>query len=348
MPNAKFDAKSFNPEAFKYTVDRVPNLKLNELRKSRAVTGDEDIKNLFAAQDGTAYARVAMKGLADGEAVNYDGQTDIIASNTKTFERGVVVVGRAKSWTETGFSYDITSGVDFMDNIAQQISEYWDGVDQKIILSALKGVFSMIADAKSKEFVDLHTYDITGADDGKITETTLNSAMQQACGDNKKAFSMVFMHSTVSTNLENLNLIRHLTYTDKDGMTRALDMYTWNGRLVIVDDDMPISEDGAYITYVLGIGAVTWEAIPVRKPYSMSSDESTNGGQDTLFSRRRNALGFKGISYEKKVQASPSPTNAELENGENWVLVHSGETDEKDRSYINHKSIPIAQIISKG
>lgn len=43
MPNTKFDAKSFNPEAFKYVVDRVPNLKLNELKKSKALTGNPDI-----------------------------------------------------------------------------------------------------------------------------------------------------------------------------------------------------------------------------------------------------------------------------------------------------------------
>ncbi len=29
MPNAKFDAKSFNPEAFGYMVQRVPNLTMN-------------------------------------------------------------------------------------------------------------------------------------------------------------------------------------------------------------------------------------------------------------------------------------------------------------------------------
>lgn len=37
MANAKFDSKSFNPEAFKYLRERVPNLKMNELLKSRAV-----------------------------------------------------------------------------------------------------------------------------------------------------------------------------------------------------------------------------------------------------------------------------------------------------------------------
>lgn len=205
--------------------------------------------------------------------------------------------------------------------------------------------------AKSQEFVDKHTYDVTGADDGNVTATTLNSAMQQACGANKKAFSMAFMHSAVATNLENLNLIKHLTYTDKDGMTRDLDLYTWNGRLVVVDDALPAVDGDAgttYTTYVLGVGAISFEDIGAKVPYEMSRDPKTNGGEDTLYSRQRKVFAPKGISYEKKVQASLSPTDAELKNGVNWTLVHSGEAEEGNRSYINHKAIPIARIISKG
>ena len=73
MANSKFDSKSFNAEAFKYMVDRVPNLNLNELKKSRALAGNPDIRGVFTAQNGTAYARLAMRGLIDGDAVNYDG-----------------------------------------------------------------------------------------------------------------------------------------------------------------------------------------------------------------------------------------------------------------------------------
>ena len=29
---AKFDSKSFNAEAFRYAVERIPNLKLNEIK----------------------------------------------------------------------------------------------------------------------------------------------------------------------------------------------------------------------------------------------------------------------------------------------------------------------------
>jgi hypothetical protein len=80
----------------------------------------------------------------------------------------------------------------------------------------------------------------------------------------------------------------------------------------------------------------------------MARDPKTNGGQDTLYTRQRKVFSPKGISYEKKVQASLSPTDAELANGANWDLVHSGEAEEAERSYIADKVIAIARIRSKG
>lgn len=404
MPNDKFDSKSFNPQAFKYMVGRVPNLHMHEIKKSKALAGNPDIKaTLGGSQGGTGYARIAMRGLLDGDAVNYDGQTDIAATSTKTFEQGVVAIGRAKAWVEKDFSYDITGGIDFMQNIADQVGEYWDGVDQDTIIAILQGVFSMTG-KKNAEFVSAHTYDVTGKVEGNMSATTLNSATNKACGANKKKFSLVFMHSDVATNLENLNLVAHLKYTDKDGVQRELDLYTWNGKLVIIDDDMPTEEhegfyikakstdEGAlkvvkdsvspdekqiklesvtptaddyetpaagdyvvfvdayteYTTFVLGNGSIGYENLGVKVPYEMNRNPEKNGGQDTLYSRQRKVFAPFGISYEKKSQASLSPTDEELKKGENWSLVHSGETTESSRSYINHKAIPIARIISRG
>lgn len=396
MANSKFDSKSFNAEAFKYMVGRVPNLTMNEIKKSRALSGNPDIRSTFTSQNGTAYARLAMRGLIDGNAVNYDGQTDITATSTKTFEQGVVVVGRAQSWSEKDFSYDITGGVDFMGNIAEQIAQYKDGLDQKTILAVLKGIFSMTG-TKNLEFVNAHTTDVTAEGSGVMSATTLNSATNKACGANKKKFTLVFMHSDVSTGLENLNLIERLKYTDSNGIQRSLDLGTWNGKLVIVDDDMPVEEgffdsvqgaDGAlkivadsaspttgeiklsevtnyfgsktlaagmfvtkgarYTTYVLGDGAIFYEDIGAKVPYSMARDEKTDGGVDILYIRQRKVFAPFGISYEKTSQASLSPEDAELENGANWSLIHSGESSEGDRSYINHKAIPIARIFSRG
>ena len=346
MPN-KFDAKSFNPQAFKYKADRIPRTRMNEMRKSRVLTGNPDIRAVFTTQDGTAYARLAMRGLLDGDAVNYDGQTDITATSTKTFEQGVVVVGRAKAWVEKDFSYDITGGQDFMDNVAKQVADYWQDIDQDTLLAILRGVFTMTS-TKGAEFVKKHTYEV----DGPMEATTLNSATAQACGDHKKKFSMIFMHSVVSTNLENLNLLTALKYTDKEGVTRDLTLYTWNGKLVIVDDGMPTeqAEDGStvYTSYVLGEGTINYEDIGAKVPYEMARDPKTNGGQDTLYTRQRKVFAPFGLSYEKAKQASLSPTDEELADGSNWDLVHSGEATEAERSYVNDKVIAIARIKSKG
>lgn len=348
--STQFDSKHFNPQAFKYIVDRVPNFKLNQLLKSKALKSNNDIRNVFSSQNGVAYAKIAMRGLLDGDSINYDGETDIIASSSKSYEQGIIVVGRAKAWTEKDFTFDVTGGVDFIDDIATQVSEYWTEQEQNILLSTLKGVFSMTGTVNS-EFVDAHTFDVSSTDDGMVTTTTLNSAMQKACGDNKKKFTMVLVHSTIATNLENLNLIKNLTYTDVEGMTRDIELYTWNGRLVLVDDSVTtevVGSDTIYTSYVLGDGAFSYENIGAKMPYEMSRDASSFGGLDVLYSRRRVAFAPFGISYEKVNQVSNSPTLEELEDGENWSLVHTGETDTADRDYILHKYIPISRIISLG
>lgn len=163
---------------------------------------------------------------------------------------------------------------------------------------------------------------------------------------------MIFMHSVVSTNLENLNLLTALKYTDKEGVTRDLTLYTWNGKLVIVDDGMPTeqAEDGStvYTSYVLGEGTINYEDIGAKAPYEMARDPKTNGGQDTLYTRQRKVFAPFGLSYEKAKQASLSPTDDELADGTNWDLVHSGEATEAERSYVNDKVIAIARIKSKG
>lgn len=349
----KFDSKTFNPQAFGKYVERIPQLKKNELIKSGALKGNTEIRNAFSSQTGTAYAILPMYGLLDGEPLNYDGSTDITATSTTTYERGVVVVGRAKSWVEGDFSVDITGGVDFMDNVAQQVAEYFDGVDQGTLLAILEGIFAMTG-ATNKTFVDNHTYDVTTVDTGVCDASTLNSAIQKAGGDNKSKFTMVIMHSTVATNLENLNLLAYLKQTDSNGIQRELGLATWNGRTVIIDDDMPVADvaesskgqgDGytKYTTYVLGEGAFDYENIGAKVPYEMDRNPMVKGGQDTLYVRQRKCFAPYGISYTKKSQATLSPTDAELKNGANWELVNDG-----NGKTINHKAIPIARIVSKG
>lgn len=234
----KFDSKTFNPNAFGKYVDVIPKRKKNELVKSKALQPNTQIKQAFSNQTGVVYATLPMYGRIGGVPLNYDGQTDITATGTTTYERGVVVVGRAAAWIEKDFSEDVTGGAGFMSNVARQVSEYWDDVDQTILLSILKGIYRMTG-AENLKFVNGHTLDITGATTNVVGAGTLNTAIQKASGDKKAKFGLVIMHSAVATNLENLQLLSYMTYNDAEGIQRQLSLATWNGRVVLIDDGMP-------------------------------------------------------------------------------------------------------------
>lgn len=353
-----FDHKTFNGEAFGSYIETLPRLKRNELLKSGALVNSSKIKNLLSSQTGSFYGTIPMHGRIGGDAVNYDGVTDIDTSTLETFHYSVIAIGRAKGWTEKDFSQDITAGEDFMDVVGKQVVEYWDDVNTDLLLSILKGIFSMTG-AKNLEFVNDHTHDISEhATDNVATATTLNTAIQKACGDNKQKFSLILMHSQVATNLENLKLLSYLKYTDADGIERDLALATLNGKAVLIDDSLPTEEvaetsEGAgdgytkYTSYVLGNCSIEYADLGVANAYEMDRNPSKFGGETALYTRERIAFAPYGFSFTKSSVATNSPTNVELEKGSNWSLVNNGQSGSSLKT-IDHKAIPIARIITRG
>lgn len=307
-----FDKKNFNAEVFAGYVNRMPNTKRNAMIQSRAIRPRPDLAAAMKDQTGGNYITTTLTGLISGSVPqNYDGQTDITTSSTETFKHSRVVVGRMNGWTENDFSKDITGGQDFMENIAQQISEYWSEVDQDTLLHILKGIFAMTG-AENLEFVNNHTSDVTAVvnADGKtgyMDATTLNSAMQKACGDNKTAFSLAIMHSTVSTNLENLKLLTYLKYTDADGMEREIGLASLNGRMVLVDDDMPVAHHEAVYT------KTSDTAIDAAKTYYTRSGSESAGYTYTAVASP--AVGSIGNYYEMTTKAYTTYTTFVLGDG---------------------------------
>ena len=353
-----FDAKLFNGEVFQKYVDRVPNMHLNTLIKSGAIVGRPDLAGAMSDQVGGNFLTTPLKGLIGGTPLNYDGVTTITSSGTKTYSHSRVVVGRAKAWTEKDFSYDITGGVDFMQNVAEQVAEYWDEQDQAMLIKILDGIFDMEDDAGA-EFAEEHTHDVTGVTNsegvlGYMDATTLNTGMQKAMGDHKQKFSLTLMHSAVATHLENLKVLTYLKFNDANGIERDLNIGTLNGRMVIVDDDMPVITEGSgtsavkkYVSYVFGQGAVEYTNCGAKVPAEMARDPYKNGGEDTLITRNRKCFAPYGISFSGIGNiATLSPTDDELADGANWEIVNTNEGTSK--IYLPHKAIPIARIISLG
>lgn len=356
----KFDNKIFNAEAFAHYVNRVPNLTRNELAKCGAVGTHAAAAAALGNQTGALYCRVPYFGLIDGStSQNNDGSTDIQSTSTTTYEQGFIAARRMDGWTERSFSKSITAGVDFMDNVAAQIAEYKWEVKQKMLLDVLDGVFSMkpgadVAGTAAKDFLAKHVYDISSetGDDAKMGAATLNKAIQRAGGDNKNVYRLVIMHSEVATNLENMKLLKYMTYNDGNGIERELSLATWNGRVVLIDDNMPTKSgsrnaktgeaETIYTTYVLGMNSIFLGNLPEEHPYEMARDPKVNGGMDTLYVRDAFYIGVEGISFEKPASITASASNADLRNGDNWKIINDG------KKAIDIKSIALCKILSKG
>ena len=232
----KFRDKIFNEEVFEKYLKTLPSTKENSLIKNGLFTTVNKYKSRMSEQTGGYAVLEPIKARLGGTPVNYDGNTNIPkGAERDTFFQRKICFGRAQAWGEYDFSADIT-GTNFMAE-AQEVKDFWDEQRQSTALSILKGIFSMTGGANGL-FVSKHTYDISENVDSVLGADTLNRAAQKALGDKKGQFDVIFMHSAVSTNLEGLNLIQFLKYTDSNGIERDLTIGTFNGKLVVVDDEV--------------------------------------------------------------------------------------------------------------
>lgn len=233
---AIFDKKTWNDLVFQKYLKKVPNLKENSLLKNGVLQNNASLATRLVDGVGGNTLLEPIKGLLDGDYVNYDGATDITTSSRGTFQQKKIVVGRAKGWEEKDFSTELT-GVNWMEGLATEVAEYWQGVDMETILAILKGIFAM-ADTAGADFVDKHTLEVND----NIDATTINTAAQKAFGDKKKFVSMAFMHSRTALTLENLQILDYLKYTDSNGITSNIDIAQQGNKVIIIDDEMPILE----------------------------------------------------------------------------------------------------------
>lgn len=336
-----FDGKNWNSAVFQKYLETIPRVKQNALLKSGVLRSRSDLKSLLVDQVGGNYVNVPIIGRIGGSVLNYDGDTDITATGIGTYLQSMIVFGRAKAWQEKDFTQDIT-GKDFMEEIAKQVATYWDDVDEADLLAVLAGIFGVTDDSFSTN----HTLDITSGVGAaaNVGPTTLNNAIQKAAGANKNIFTLAIMHSQVATNLENQQLLEYWKQTDADGIQRPTNLASWNGRTVLIDDELvdTSGSDPVYTTYILGQGAIDFCDCGAKVPNETKRDALTDGGIDMLITRQRHLLAPVGFSYTDTSKISPMASD--LATSANWALVK----DSSNTNFYPSKAIPIARIKSLG
>jgi hypothetical protein len=231
----------------------------------------------------------------------------------------------ANAWSVNDLAKTL-SGDDPMGALVALISDYWIRVDQKLILSSLKGIFASATMAGNKLSIASETVAGQSAATGLNGATFVDATVK--LGDRGDRLTAIAMHSATEAALRKLDLIDFIP--DSEGKAQ---IKSFQGRRVIVDDNMPVragTTDGfVYTSYLFGPGAFARGVAPMAgKP--LQGGHGTEGvewersalNSDTSFvNRRRFILHPRGVKFNSAAVAGTSPTEAELETASNWTRV---------------------------
>lgn len=336
----------FDDELFVHSWKSAPDPTKTALLDSGVMVSDSLIANQIQS-DGNFYT-VPFYNVLSGTPLNYNGQTDITASEIDGGVQSGIVYGRAAGFTARNFTAEL-SGADPMGHITSSVARYWAKYRQGVLIGIMGAIFGITgASGNAKKWADNHTVDLGSATATPYTigATDLNNLATQALGDNKTEFKVAIMHSNVAKTLENMQVLEYWKQSDANGVQRPLALASANGYTVIIDDGVPaeaVGGEGAnkdlikYTTYLLGSGVIRNAAGRVDHPVDTEYDPAKNGGQEYLYTRMRETIHPNGFSF--KIPSSgwtQSPTDAQLFATANWSIVY------------DPKAIPIARLITNG
>lgn len=230
------------------------------------------------------------------------------------------------------------AGADPMEAIAALVADYWVRQEQRMLISAVQGVF---ADNEANDSGDM-IVDIALGGAGTPTVANLFSAeavidAQQTLGDSQGDVGVIAVHSVVFSRAKKNNLIDFIP--DARG---EVDIPTFLGLRVVVDDGLPrvnVSGNDEFSSYLFGAGSIARGVGTPRVPTEVERAPlaGDGGGQEFLVSRVEWAHHPRGFAWLAANQAGESPTNTELQDAANW-----------DRRFNERKQIKLAELRTNG
>lgn len=270
---------------------------------------------------GTTFNMPHFNDLDDTESnVSTDedaGVNDMTPLKTGTGREISIRLSRNQGWSSADLAAAL-AGADPMESIASRVANYWIRQAQRIIIASIQGV---IADNIANDSGDM-VNDIT-AGGGAVTVVNLFSAEAfidaiQTMGDAGEDLVAVAVHSVVFRRMQKNNLIDFIP--DSNGV---INIPTFLGRRVIVDDGLPVVANGPnfeYSSYLFGAGSIASGVGQAQVPTAVEREERAGkgGGIETLHNRVEWLYHPRGMQFIDAGIAKTSPTNAELAAAAQW------------------------------
>jgi hypothetical protein len=243
----------------------------------------------------------------DAEVVLTD-TTDLTVSGITTGQDVAVKLLRGKAFGGTDIAGDL-SGADPVSAIGNRFAQWWSRRMQAALLSTMKGAFA--AASMSENVLDISG--LTGGAENFDADSFIDAAF--LLGDEAGGLTAVGVHSATLKAMIKADLIDFV----KDS-TGVLDVPTYLGKEVIVDDSMPVTT-GVYTTYLFGPGAIGYGTKSPKVPVEVERQALKGMGQEYIVNRKQWVMHPRGVKW-KGTAAGPTPTNTELAVGTNWERVY--------------------------
>lgn len=307
---------------------------------SGIIREDDTIKSLIGSKGnvGTMPFYIPLDADAEGMApLNYDGKNDNTPVETKGSKQTFMSIERMKAFKAKDFTKELT-GANPLTDVAGKVGGYYQQVWQNILMKIVKGIMGTEGMAEHK--TDISVAEGSISDTNLVSETSFIDLGQKALGDMADRFRLIIMHSKIYANLQKKNLIVFNKYTVAGAALESVELPTYNGKIVVVDDrntvDTTVVGFPKYHTYLVGEGAFLSSTKDLENPYYADYDAETAGGTEALYTKQARVLHPNGFSFAVDNVVEESPTDAELSTSGNWTLK------------FNHKNVAIAEMITNG
>lgn len=223
--------------------------------------------------------------------------------------------------------------------IAGMVGGYWAGVNQTTVLRISQGI---LADNVANDGGDM-VKDVSNDSASAITDAELFSAdamldAEQTMGDAKGSLAAIGVHSVIHNRMRKQGAL--LDHYDPE--TGKLAFQTFNGKRVVVDDGMPVTQGTnrkIYTSILFGEGAFRQGFGTPKTPsaVSRSEDQGNGEGVETLWDRRHEVIHPTGFAVAgTQVSSAATPSYADLSTASNW-----------DRVF-DRKQVPLAFLKTNG
>jgi len=333
------------PEIFTSNTLRETEVKSRLIRSGAVVVDSEYSEQLNGG--GLSFNMPVYDDLDDAETENLATETDhhgISGGSDDPTPAGIDALAeistrleRNKSWSASQLS-KLLSGDDPLAAISARVSDWWVRKQQDAFVAVVNGLFADNAAAPGGGDQHLQndmTVDITGASyTAGVTDFSAEAFIDSTLtmGDSMEDLTMVMMHSVVYARAQKNNLIDFIP--DANGV---VNIPTFLGRMVIVDDGVPSPSANIYETWMFGAGAILFgQGSPdVPTEVQRQAGAGNGAGQDVLWNRIRWGFHPKGHQYTGALSVA-GPANAVLSAAGSWSRIA------KER-----KQIKIARLISR-